>query len=118
MGLDELPKNPAHVFSTSMNLLRKLSVMVWMICLCSFAQSQIEHAQLIKPLIDPVKLATLKERGANQRGPENYCDSLEGQTSGTGSSKSCRKCCGIDWLGKYTKSTTHCGGYGSQSLDC
>ena len=50
-----------------MNLLRKLFVLVWMICLCSFAQSQIEHAQLIKPLIDPVKLATLKERGANQR---------------------------------------------------
>ena len=38
-----------------------------MICLCSFAQSQVDPADLIKPLIDPVKLATLKERGANQR---------------------------------------------------
>jgi len=50
-----------------MNLLRKLFILIWMICLCSFAQSQVDHAQLIKPLIDPVKLATLKERGANQR---------------------------------------------------
>jgi hypothetical protein len=48
-------------------MFRKLFVLIWMICLCSFAQSQIEHAKLIKPLIDPVKLATLKERGANQR---------------------------------------------------
>ena len=50
-----------------MTLLRKLFILIWMICLCSFAQSQIDPAQLIKPLIDPVKLATLKERGANQR---------------------------------------------------
>jgi hypothetical protein len=50
-----------------MNLLRKLFVLVWMIGLCTFAQSQVDHAELIKPLIEPAKLATLKERGANQR---------------------------------------------------
>ncbi len=38
-----------------------------MIGLCTFAQSQVDHAELIKPLIEPAKLATLKERGANQR---------------------------------------------------
>ena len=45
-----------------MNLMRKLFVLIWMACLCSFAQSQVDPADLIKPLIDPVKLATLKER--------------------------------------------------------
>jgi hypothetical protein len=47
--------------------MRKLFVLIWMACLCSFTQSQVDPADLIKPLIDPVKLATLKERGANQR---------------------------------------------------
>lgn len=47
--------------------MRKLFVLIWMACLYSFAQSQVDPADLIKPLIDPVKLATLKERGANQR---------------------------------------------------
>jgi hypothetical protein len=50
-----------------MNLMRKLFVLIWMACLCSLAHSQVDPADLIKPLIDPVKLATLKERGANQR---------------------------------------------------
>ena len=50
-----------------MSLFRSLILPLILLCLPACGNSGIDHASLIRPLIDPAKLATLGERGANSR---------------------------------------------------
>jgi len=43
------------------------AILVWFVLCLQLSAAQLDHATRIASLIDPAKLATLRERGANPR---------------------------------------------------
>lgn len=84
----------------SMSLLRNLFILLWTICICACAEPQTDYASLIKPLIDPINLSTLKERGANPRVQKVTAILWKAKQAGQDPSKVAEKAVGlIGWGG-------------------
>ena len=83
-----------------MSLLRNLFIVISTICMCACAEPQTDYASLIKPLIDPINLSTLKERGANSRVQKVTAILWKAKQAGQEPSKVAQKAVGlIGWGG-------------------